>query len=145
MNTHAMRPADERPFVLVLMVAVLFAATALAGVLVIGEGASPTDSGAGTDPGAAPAVSVADALGAAAATPLRVGGVLFIAADGTVYLADALLESYPPQIDAGRSLRITGLELEGIDGLQHAGGVSWTGSTVQLSGTVLAGRLTVDD
>jgi hypothetical protein len=145
MNTHVVRPVEERPFLLVLMVAVLFAATVFAGVLVIGKGGSPTGAGGTVGPGVVPPVSVAGALVAAPDTPLLVSGLLFVAGDGTVYLTDALLVSYPPQIDAGRSLRITGLDLSGIEGLQHAAGVSWTGSAVELSGTVLAGTLTVDD
>jgi len=82
---------------------------------------------------AGPAVQVADAL-ASDGRPVRVAGALFVDADGTVLLCSAIAESFPPQCGGDR-LRVVGLDLEALDGLEQANGVRWA-EGVELSGTV---------
>lgn len=93
-------------------------------VLVIADG-EPTE----------PGMSVADALGHQATDDLvTVSGALFANADGTVYLCDAIAESFPPQCGGDRIL-IEGLDLDAVDGLQSEGDVAWA-EGVTLFGSV---------
>jgi hypothetical protein len=83
-------------------------------VLVIADG-EPTE----------PGMSVADALGHQATDDLvTVSGALFANADGTVYLCDAIAESFPPQCGGDR-IRVDGLDLDDVPGLQVEGEVAW--------------------
>ena len=72
-----------------------------------------------------PGMSVADALGHRATDDLvTVSGALFVDADGTVRLCDAIAESFPPQC-GGERIVVQGLDLDAVPGLQTEGGVSW--------------------
>ena len=85
------------------------------------------------DPGTG--LSVAQALTHQATDDLvTVSGILFVDADGTVRLCDAIAESFPPQCGADR-LVVEGLDLESIANLQTEGDVSWA-EGVSLFGSV---------
>jgi hypothetical protein len=93
-------------------------------VLVIADG-EPTESG----------MSVADALGHQATDDLvTVTGALFVGADGTVELCDAIAESFPPQCGGDRIV-VEGLDLDSVDDLQTEGDVAWA-EGVTLFGSV---------
>ena len=82
-----------------------------------------------------PGMSVADALGHQATDDLvTVSGALFANADGTVLLCDAIAESFPPQCGGDR-IRVEGLDLDSIDGIQVEGDVAWA-EGVTLFGSV---------
>lgn len=83
-------------------------------VLVIVEG--PVDG---------PGLTVAEALRHQPTDDIvTVSGALFVSPDGTVLLCDAIAESFPPQC-GGERIRVTGLDLEAVPGLQTEGQVSW--------------------
>ena len=87
------------------------------------------------DPGDAPAISVAEALGHGPTDDIvAVSGALFVDADGTVRLCDAIAESFPPQC-GGERIVVEGLDLESVAGLQEANGVRWA-EAVTLLGSV---------
>ena len=93
-------------------------------VLVIADGGGNGDG-----------VSVADALGHQATDDLvLVTGALFVDADGSVRLCDAIAESFPPQC-GGERIEVQGIDLATIDGLQNENGVQWAES-VTLFGSV---------
>ncbi len=80
-------------------------------------------------------MSVADALGHQPTDGVvTVSGALFVNADGTVLLCDAIAESFPPQC-GGERIRVTGLDLAAVPGLQTEGEVSWA-EGVTLLGSV---------
>ena len=82
-----------------------------------------------------PGLSVADALGHQATDDIvAVSGALFVSADGTVLLCDAIAESFPPQC-GGERIRVEGLDLAAVPGLQTEGDVSWA-EGVTLLGSV---------
>ena len=82
-----------------------------------------------------PGISVAEALGHQATDDIvTVSGALFVDADGTVLLCDAIAESFPPQC-GGERIRVTGLDLAAVPGLQTEGAVSWA-EGVTLLGSV---------
>ena len=82
-----------------------------------------------------PGMSVADALGHLATDDLvTVRGALFVEPDGTVYLCEAIAESFPPQC-GGQRLRVEGLDLDAVASLQSEGDVSWAES-IALFGSV---------
>ena len=94
-------------------------------VLVIAEG----------DPDLGRGLSVAEAMTHRATDDLvTVSGALFIDADGTVRLCDAIAESFPPQC-GGERILVEGLDAESIAGLQTEGEVSWA-EGVTLFGSV---------
>jgi hypothetical protein len=64
---------------------------------------------------------------------VSVSGALFVDADGTVRLCEAIAESFPPQC-GGASLVVEGLDLGALD-LQEAEGVRWA-DAVTLLGSV---------
>jgi hypothetical protein len=67
----------------------------------------------------------------------------FLHADGDgVRLCAAVLESYPPQCGEP-SLRVEGLELSSVDGLEREGRIEWR-EGVTLTGTIHDGVLTAD-
>ena len=103
--------------------------------------------GGGAEPPAADAtgrgVTVREALAADVEGPLLVRGALH-AREGEIRLCEALAESYPPQC-AGPSLRVEGLALSDVEGVQTAQGVSWTDGEVKLLGDVEGGALLVSD
>ena len=82
-----------------------------------------------------PGLSVADALGHQATDDIvTVSGALFVSADGTVLLCDAIAESFPPQC-GGERIRVEGLNVAAVPGLQTEGDVSWA-EGVTLLGSV---------
>ena len=83
-----------------------------------------------------PGMSVADALGHQMTDDLvTVTGALFGSADGTVYLCDAIAESFPPQC-GGERILVEGLgDLRDIPGIQFEGDVAWA-EAVTLFGSV---------
>lgn len=94
-------------------------------VLVIADGGGGGDGG----------ISVADALGHQATDDLvSVIGALFVDADGTVLLCDAIAESFPPQC-GGERIEVQGVDMSTIDGLEEANGVQWA-EAVTLFGSV---------
>ena len=99
--------------------------TGEAPVLVIAEGG----------PGDQPGLSVAEALTHGPTDDLvTVTGALFVDADGTVRLCDAIAESFPPQCGGDRIV-VEGLDLSTVVDLQEANGVRWAES-VTLFGSV---------
>jgi hypothetical protein len=82
-----------------------------------------------------PGLSVAEALGHQATDDIvTVSGALFVSPDGTVLLCDAIAESFPPQC-GGERIRVEGLDLAAVPGLQTEGEVSWA-EGVTLLGSV---------
>jgi hypothetical protein len=95
-------------------------------VLVVVDGRDTPDSGG---------ISVADAIGHQPTDDIvLVTGALFVDADGTVLLCDAIAESFPPQC-GGERIRVEGLDLARVAGLQEANGVRWA-EGVTLLGSV---------
>ena len=87
------------------------------------------------DPGDGPGISVADALTHGPTDDIvTVSGALFVDADGTVLLCDAIAESFPPQCGGDR-IEVTGLDLSTVADLQEANGVRWA-EGVTLLGSV---------
>ena len=86
------------------------------------------------EPGSA-GVSVAEAIGHGPTDDIvAVTGALFASPDGTVMLCDAIAESFPPQC-GGERIRVEGLDLASVSGLQTEGEVSWA-EGVTLLGSV---------
>lgn len=85
-------------------------------------------------------LSVEEALATDTDQPVVVEGFL-LAADGTVQLCGAVLESYPPQCGQP-AITVHGLDLTTVEGLEMARGVSWA-QGVELTGVVDDGTLTV--
>jgi hypothetical protein len=106
----------------------------LSALLAVAVGLQATACGGGT-----PVLSVEEAAG-------HRGGVEvtgFLHAEGeTVRLCAAVLESFPPQCGPP-SLRVEGLELSAVEGLQREGRVAWR-EGVTLAGTIDDGVLTAD-
>jgi hypothetical protein len=72
-----------------------------------------------------PGISVADAFDHQPTDDIVVvNGALFVSAEGTVRICDAIAESFPPQC-GGASMVVEGLDLASIDDLQTEGNVSW--------------------
>ena len=95
-------------------------------------GASPSSASSGDpvlvivdgEPGSA-GISVAEAIGHGPTDDIvAVTGALFASPDGTVMLCDAIAESFPPQC-GGERIRVGGLDLASVPGLQTEGDVSW--------------------
>jgi hypothetical protein len=134
-----------------MALATLIALLAVAGCSIAGPD-TPSDPGdtpapepsAAADPvlviveGAAvdgPGISVPEAIASAGEVgEVLVNGNLFIDADGTVRLCDAIAESFPPQCGGAR-LEVRGLDLEAVPELQEANGVRWA-EGIQLFGRV---------
>ena len=74
------------------------------------------------DPGDQPGISVADAFTHGPTDDIvLVTGALFVNADGTVLLCDAIAESFPPQC-GGNRIAVEGLDLASVADLQEEGG-----------------------
>jgi len=81
------------------------------------------------DPGGNPGISVSEALTHGPTDDIvTVTGPLFVSADGTMLLCDAIAESFPPQCGGDR-LEVTGLDLTTIE-LEEADGVRWAEAVV---------------
>ena len=91
-------------------------------------------------------ISVEAALASDGSAPVLVSGYLFVLEDDTILLADAILESYPPQ-PGGATMVVEGFSVEGMAGLQQApadGGyaqIKWTNEPFEILGTVQGGVL----
>ena len=84
------------------------------------------------DPGDGPGISVSEALTHGPTDDIvTVTGALFVDADGTVLLCDAIAESFPPQCGGDR-IAVDGLDLATVAGLQEANGVRWAEGVVLL-------------
>lgn len=128
---------------------------AIGAALVACTGVSAGDSGDGGDSGAVtpggddtaglgagPGISIDEAIESTLDGQLLVNGYIVAEEGGDVRFCSALMESYPPQC-GGSSLLVEGLNLEEVDGLESAEGVSWTSADTQLLGTVEDGVLNV--
>jgi len=83
------------------------------------------------DPGDGPGISVSEALTHGPTDDIvTVTGALFVNADGTMLLCDAIAESFPPQCGGDR-LEVAGLDLTTIE-LEEADGVRWAEAVVLL-------------
>lgn len=113
-----------------------FVAISLLALVLVGcaDPGTPLASSAGTDPvlviadgdpDVGSGLSVEQALTHRATDDLvSVAGTLFVGADGTVLLCDAIAESFPPQC-GGQRIVVEGLDLDTIANLQREGNVSW--------------------
>jgi hypothetical protein len=118
-----------------LMTLVLAACTDVVGSPTPSAGGEPVLVIADGDPDLGSGLSVAQALTHRATDDLvTVSGALFVDADGTVRLCDAIAESFPPQCGGDR-LIVQGLDLATVAGLQTEGEVSWA-EGVTLFGSV---------
>jgi len=94
-------------------------------------------------------ITVADALQADASALVLVEGYLFVLEDGTVVLADAIAESYPPQ-PGGATIVVEGFSTEGM-ALEMApedselATVRWTSEPYGVLGSVQGGVLVFFD
>jgi hypothetical protein len=133
------------PIVLVALIAVAIAMAACGADTSADDRGTPLPSAGASDgprlviadAGGAPGagISVADALGHGPTDDLvAVTGSLFVDADGTVRLCDAIAESFPPQCSGARLL-VDGLDLESIESLQTEDDVGWA-EAVTLFGSV---------
>ncbi len=87
-------------------------------VLVIADGS----------PGDGPGLTVAEALTNGPTDDLvTVTGAMFVDADGTVRLCDAIAESFPPQCGGDRIV-VEGLDLDDVAGIQEENDVRWAES-----------------
>lgn len=93
-------------------------------------------------------ISVEDALTASADRPHLVRGYLFVYSDGTMVLAESILESFPPQ-PGGATLSVVGFAVEGMAGLMDAPEghelAQWSEEPVEILGTIVDGVLTYYD
>ena len=110
-----------------------------------GETPLADDAGGTMMAGMGPGISVAELLAATIDGPFLVNGYVFVGADGTVVISDAIAESYPPQ-PAGAQVPVEGADLmqlplvEGpVDGEIPIS--SWTDQPVQLLGDLVDGVL----
>lgn len=127
--------------------ALRFAAILLAAGVIGGSAAGCRGSDGGTGTPAA-VVSIERALTSEDGTLVRVQGHI-VASESAVVVADALLESYPPQA-GGAVLPVTGLDLAALVGLSSTAAqpelaqVSWTDYWGALEGVIKAGTLEVE-
>ena len=118
-----------------LVALVLAACADAAGSPAPSTGGDPVLVIADGDPDVGSGLSVAQALTHQATDDLvTVSGALFVDADGTVRLCDAIAESFPPQCGGDRIV-VQGLDLSSVAGLQTEGDVSWA-EGVTLFGSV---------
>lgn len=94
-------------------------------------------------------ISVEDALNTDGSAPVLVSAYLFVLEDGSVVLADMILESYPPQ-PGGATIVVEGFSVEGMT-LEQAPADSgfaatrWTEVPYEVLGTVEGGVLVYYD
>jgi hypothetical protein len=94
-------------------------------------------------------ISVEDALASDGSAPVLVSGYLFVLEDGTVLLADLILESFPPQ-PGGATIVVHGFSVEGMALEQTDAGsglalVKWTEVPYEILGTIDGGVLVYYD
>ncbi|MDQ3689563.1 MAG: hypothetical protein M3406_05920 [Chloroflexota bacterium] len=89
----------------------------------------------GGDSAGGQGISVGEAFGHQATDDLvSVAGALFVDADETVWLCEAIAESFPPQC-GGERIEVRGIDLASIEGLEEANGIQWA-EAVTLFGSV---------
>ncbi len=93
-------------------------------------------------------ISVAEAIDAPADRPHLVRGYLFVYDDGRMVIADAILESFPPQ-PGGATLEVAGFSVQGMAGMTDAPAdhelAQWSEEPVEILGSVADGVLTYYD
>ena len=98
------------------------------------------DAGGTMITGMGPGISVAELLTATIDGPFLVNGYVFVGADGSVLISDAIAESYPPQ-PAGAQVSVEGVDLMQLPLVEGSvdGGLisSWTEQPVQLLGNLI--------
>lgn len=103
-------------------------------ILVSGVAACGDDDADAGGSAVGPGIRVSEALASDAEGRLLVNGVLFVDADGTAWLSEGLAESYPPQAVGMPKVELEGLDLETVEGLQTAQGITWTDRALQVLG-----------
>jgi hypothetical protein len=103
------------------------------------------DPGGTVITGMGPGISVAGLLAAPSDGPFLVNGYVFVAADGSVVISDAIAESYPPQ-PAGAQVSVEGVDLMALPLVEGSATgeiptMSWTELPVQLLGDLVDGIL----
>ncbi len=88
-----------------------------------------------------PGLTVGEALDSTLDQFLLVNGFL-VGNEEDIYFCALLAESYPPQCGGDR-LRVAGLNLDDMTGLESQGGITWSPGFVQLLGRVVDGVITV--
>ena len=123
-----------RPAPALLVLALVFAACDIGGAPSSSSGGDPVLVIVEGEPGSA-GISVAEAIGHGPTDDIvAVTGALFAGPGGTVMLCDAIAESFPPQC-GGERIRVDGIDLASVPGLQTEGEVSWA-EGVTLLGSV---------
>lgn len=93
-------------------------------------------------------ISVEEAIDAPADRPHLVRGYLFVYADGRMVIADAILESFPPQ-PGGATLEVEGFSVDGMTGMTDGPEghelAQWSDAPVEILGTIAEGVLTYYD
>jgi hypothetical protein len=110
-----------------------------------GETPLAGDAGGTMITGMGPGISVADLLSATSDGPFLVNGYVFVGADGSALISDAMAESYPPQ-PAGAQVRIDGVDLMQLPLVEGPADseittASWTEQPIQLLGDLVDGVL----
>jgi hypothetical protein len=86
-----------------------------------------------------PTMTVAELLAAGSGGPYSVIGYLFVLADGSVVLADAIAESYPPQ-PGGAQVAVEGVNLQTVPLVEPTdpalAAVQWTEVPIELIGSL---------
>jgi len=109
----------------------------------LGRAGTPTPPGGqGVSTGVGPGISIDEALASDSPEPLLINGWLVISPQGDVRFCSALGDAKPPTC-AGSSLIVAGLEPADVGELAEAQGVQWSRESIQLLGSIEAGRLVV--
>lgn len=82
---------------------------------------------------------VSEALEQPAGTEVTVEGFL-IEDGGTLFISEALAESFPPQ-PGGPRAEVEGIDIGQLDGVNEEGPVRWLDTAVTITATVQDGRL----
>ena len=105
-------------------------------------GARTPNGGQGDSTAVGPGISIDEARASDSQEPLLINGWLVVSPQGEVRFCGALGESNPPSC-AGSSLLVEGLDPADAGELAEAEGVQWSEESIQLLGSVKAGRLVV--
>ena len=84
------------------------------------------------------ATNVADVIADTTGEPVVAVGYLFVEADGSARLCNAIMESFPPQCGTP-AIPVVNLPPELVAGLTAKDGLRWSETPVQLMGTVKDG------
>lgn len=139
------RQIHRRLAAIALLFALLFALVAAAcgsGSSDDGDAADP-DTDAGTDTGDATngePMNVLDAASQPDGTRVTVTGVL-IDDTGTLFIADALAESFPPQ-PGGATLEVVDMDISQFDSVAIEGPIQWRDEPATIIATIEDGKLT---